>query len=99
MQSSIKIDFVDNGNGIQPVIAVKLCDSEDVRDGLLKTFFQQLGGVSSWLLVEMNTHSTPGQPEMGYIHILPVKPNDLKTNADNMLVRLAVASKDAVQKG
>lgn len=78
MNSSIKVDFVDaDGTGLQPVIAIKLVESDDVRDQLLKTFFQQLGGKSSWLSVSFD-HSIQTEPESKtFITIHPITPKEL----------------------
>lgn len=78
MKSSIKIDFRSKDNGLEPIIAIKLEDSDDVRDNLLKTFFQSLGGISSWLVVSFDHHMT--NPETGsrtWITITPVMPGEL----------------------
>lgn len=81
MQSSIKIDFQDSGFGLQPVIAIKLVSSDDVRDGLLKTFFQALGGESSWLSVRFDHNVGHDEGEAGYsktwISIHPITPDEL----------------------
>lgn len=55
MKGSIKIDIADHGDGkgLQPVIrVVTYPGSDDVRDQLLRTFFQGLGGWSNWVKVE-----------------------------------------------
>lgn len=83
MQSSIKIDFQDNGAGLVPVISIKLVSSEDVRDNLLKTFFQSLGGESSWLAVSFDHHvGHEGNASMDaysktFISLHPVTPYEL----------------------
>lgn len=78
MKSSIKVDFIDNGNGLQPVIAIRLEDSEDVRDSLLKTFFQVLGGQSSWLSVSFDHYITNDEGvSRTFISIHPIPPSEL----------------------
>ncbi len=56
MKSTIRVDFqgpeTSSQNGFEPVIRVNLVESDDTRDKLLKTFFQSLGGESSWLHVK-----------------------------------------------
>ena len=56
MKSRIAIDFkgldAGDGNQFEPVIRVNIEDSDDVRDGLFRAFFQALGtdsdqGISS----------------------------------------------------
>lgn len=76
MESSIKIDFVDNGNGLEPVIQVKIVDTDDPRDSLIRTFFQKLGGMSSWLRVDFNNGLTLTANK--FITLYPVTPEELK---------------------
>ncbi len=79
MESSIKVDFRRDENGLQPVIAIKLTDSEDPRDRLLKEFFQALGGQSSWLSVSFDHHIIKDvQQATSYITIHPVRQSELK---------------------
>jgi len=53
MKSSIKIDFSESEKqkGLLPIIAVNLIETDDPRDKLVKSFFEILGGQSSWLEV------------------------------------------------
>lgn len=55
MKSYFRIDFSDlgPGKGLQPVIVVNVEPSEDPRDKLVKSYFELLGGESSWLKVEI----------------------------------------------
>ena len=78
MLSTIKVDFTDLGNrkGLEPVISVVLKDSEDVRDKLLKSFFQSLGSESSWLEVRYGTSTEKGTN--AYITISRVTSNELE---------------------
>jgi hypothetical protein len=90
MESQIKIDFSDlgDGKGIQPIIAVKLVDSEDTRDRLLKTFFQSLGGDSSWLAVRFD-HSIEGEESRKtYITITPIASTELQETIDIISKRI-----------
>ena len=76
MKSTIRVDFQggDTSNkGFEPVIRVRLEDSDDVRDSLLKTFFQSLGGDSSWLRV----HFESPESRVTNVTISPVKANEL----------------------
>lgn len=97
MESSIKVDFRDLGvgKGFEPVILVRLVDSEDARDRLLKSFFQSLAGQSSWLVVTFDHHiiSDP-QNAKTYITLAPVTPADLKETARMILSRM---EKDEIQ--
>lgn len=78
MKSSIKIDFDGALGNVHPVIRVSLEDSEDVRDGLMKFFFEKLGHQSSWLTVAFNHHIINGEKDSKtYITISPVTPEDL----------------------
>lgn len=90
MKSTIRIDFAgqDNSNGFQPVLRVNLQDSEDVRDGLMKTFFQSLGGDSSWLRVEFHTDTIDGIQQPQRITIYPVKPDELQQTMSTIDSRL-----------
>lgn len=73
MKSSIKVDFQDLGNGLEPVIKAVIIDSDDTRDKLFKTFFQSLGKKSSWLKVDFSKDRS----DVTYALITPVKPEDL----------------------
>jgi hypothetical protein len=85
MKSSIKIDFADSGNGLQPVISIKLIPSEDPRDGLLKSFFEQLAGQSSWLRTQ---EGLSFDPNMRIISILPIKPSAFKQTIEEIQSRI-----------
>lgn len=80
MKSTIRIDFAgqDGTDGFQPVIRVNLQDSEDVRDGLLKSFFQALGGDSNWLAVDFHQDTIDGIMQPKRITIHPVRENELQ---------------------
>lgn len=81
MESTIRVDFRDDGNGLQPVIAVKLIDSDDTRDSLLKTFFQSLGGNSSWVRVEFShPMNYDGQSSpVKFITLYPIRSEEIPT--------------------
>lgn len=91
MRSTIKIDVRDlgDGKGLQPVISVKLEESEDVRDTLIQNFFQELGGLSSWLAVRFDP-PTPQERTMDIktITIYPVRSNDLVEVASDIKDRV-----------
>lgn len=65
MKSSIKISFQDiDGKGIEPVILVNIINSDDPRDGLIKTLFQS---VDEHLQLRYTHHThiaINGQPDM-----------------------------------
>jgi hypothetical protein len=85
MKSSIKIDFADNGKGLQPFIKVVLESSDDPRDKLLQTFFQSLGRDSNWLSVNFDGYTGGGNqsaPLTSYISIYALSPKELKETVD-----------------
>lgn len=83
MKSTLKIDFEDNGSGLEPVIIAKIIDSDDPRDKLLKTFFQKLGGESSWLQCSFRYHEgNEGRVET--VSIRPVAPSDFSDVAKSI---------------
>lgn len=73
----MRVDFkgLEQGVGLEPIIRIELQDSEDVRDGLLKAFFEKLGGESNWLNVDFQTAGIAG--EVSYITLTPVEPAEL----------------------
>jgi hypothetical protein len=98
MKSRITIDFsgVEHPAGdpaqFEPVIRVSIVESDDVRDKLIETFFQSLGGESSWLKVEFNQY--PGD-ENKNITIRPVRPSELKETVELIQDRLEPVKPDA----
>lgn len=87
MKSSIKVDFarLDSvGAKFEPVIRVRVEDSDDVRDTLIKTFFQLLGGESSWIKVSFDNSQ---------ITLSPIKPEQLAEEAREMTERATLISK------
>ena len=89
MKSSIKIDFADNGKGLQPFIKIVLSSTDDPRDKLLSTFFQSLGGESNWLSVRFEGHTGGNNCTLtSYISIFPITPDELKETSDIILNRI-----------
>jgi len=86
---TIEVDF-DNQNA--PVIQILSRDSTDVRDSLIKAFYQSLGG-SSWCKIEFRQHIPDEQlvDNSGFVEgfkrifISPIPDADLKKEADIML--------------
>lgn len=79
---TIEVDF-DNGN--EPYIRCFLDhESDDVRDKLLKSFFQSLGHSSHELTVK---YAEPQNNGTVIIFIKPVKPEDLRKQGLNMIER------------
>lgn len=79
MKSTIKIDFTDNGKGLEPFIKASVVSSDDMKDKMLSTFFECLGGTSSWLRVEFRhlEHNDPLAATQYNIHIYAVKPDEV----------------------
>lgn len=91
MKSRITVE-VDYDNNNQPVIQILSRNSDDVRDGLIKAFYQKLGS-SSWCKIEFkqdiqdSTMVTEGGFFEGFKRILitPIQEKDLKKEAEIML--------------
>lgn len=83
MLSTIKIDFENNGMGIEPVIKVVLASSDDPRDKLMKAFFENLRGESSWLFVRQDKNTEFHRT----FTITPITPAQMVGNAELMRSR------------
>lgn len=86
MKSRITIE-VDFENGNNPSIQILSKDSADVRDNLIKAFYQKLGS-SSWCKIEFRQHySDHANPENDFkrIFITPIPESELKSEAEIML--------------
>lgn len=80
MKSKMRIDFEGRADGgLEPVIMINMMDSEDPRDGLLKAFFEKLGGESNWLVAEINSFGISGESR---IALRPVTPSELQETVD-----------------
>lgn len=77
---TIEVDF-DNGN--QPIIQILKANSDDVRDKLVSSFTEQLGG-SSWLQIKWQ-HPFSSPEGFTRIHITPIREENLKEQAEIML--------------
>lgn len=87
MKSSIKID-VDFEHGNQPVIIVKLYEnSEDIRDRLLKTFFQNLEGsrYCKLLVTSGYVDMSNGAENNSTWYLTPIKGPDLVKTAKEIM--------------
>ncbi len=96
MKSTIRVDFqgpeTQSQGGFEPVIRVNLVDSDDTRDRLLKTFFQSLGGESSWLAVRFGNSSIQSlNTGENNIVISPVKVSELEETRNIIDNRLGKA--------
>lgn len=88
MKSSIKVGyFPTEKSGLQPCIDVKLEESDDVRDTLLKSFFEKLGRVSGWLAVRVEKSD---KPEVKNYKIIPITPGNLREAKKRMYLRAEV---------
>lgn len=90
MKGRITIDFkgqsTTDKDGFEPVIRVNLPkdESEDVRDKLLKTFIQLLGGESNWLKIQkLNNEDARSDYE-----ITVVKPSEIQNEIEIMKTRI-----------
>jgi len=93
MNSTIRVDYDhDNyvgGHAISPVIKISLDkSSDDVRDKLLRTFFESLGHASNWLLVKFEGEDKYGR---SLITLSPVSPDRLKYNSEQMTDCIGIA--------
>ncbi len=100
MKSTIRVDFkgleADKGGSFEPVIRVHLNEVDDftngdVRDNLLKSLFQSLGGQSSWLKVHY-LDPGPGTKRQD-IMITPVKWYELNEELELMKERIGSEEK------
>lgn len=91
MKSRITIE-VDFENGNEPIIQIVSRHSDDVRDNLIKAFYQKLGG-SSWCRIVFGSHMTdPDQPDRDIkrIKISPIPSSDLRKESAIMLEQARV---------
>jgi hypothetical protein len=81
---TIEVDF-DNGN--EPVIQILSRNSDDVRDNLIRSFYQKLGSSSWCRIVFRQDEINPVYPELDFkrIFITPIPQEDLKKEAEIML--------------
>ena len=62
MQSKITIE-VDFENGNEPVIQIISRNTDDIRDKLIRFFFERLGGDSSWCKIYCQAAVGQDEPE------------------------------------
>jgi len=91
MKSRITIE-VDFENGNEPTIQIISRNSDDIRDNLIKAFYQKLGG-SSWCKIRF-VQDIPDETQvtnMGFVEgfkrifITPIPDEQLKDEAEIML--------------
>ncbi len=94
MKSRLTIDFrgtgidtLNGGSQFEPVIRATVEDSEDPRDGLMRAFFEALGGTSNWLVVDINSSDKFGSKKAEYT-IFPVTPNEFESTINYLKERL-----------
>jgi hypothetical protein len=86
---TVEVDF-DNGNN--PVIQIFSQSSTDVRDNLIRAFYQKLGS-SSWCKIYFKHHYFDHeQPENDFKRIIiePIPESDLRKEAEIMLEQFRV---------
>lgn len=86
MKSRITID-VDFDN--QPILRIEYCESEDVRDKLVKRFLETFAGDSCYALFNyMNSEGrmdSESDTRTTVAHVRPIKPENLKSEGENMI--------------
>jgi hypothetical protein len=83
MKSSIKIDFLDKGKGLEPVIVCKLIDSDDTRDKLLRTFINKFYSQSNWAKMEF----IDGNGSLDF-SLSPITPEELDNTIEEIKKRI-----------
>lgn len=81
---TIEVDF-DNGN--EPVIQIVSRHSDDIRDNLIRAFYQKLGGSSWCKIIFKQDEQDPDQLDRSVkrIFITPITQEQLKEEAGIML--------------
>jgi hypothetical protein len=90
MKSRITIE-VDFQNGNEPTIQILSRNSDDVRDNLIRSFYQKLGN-SSWCKIwfkqdHWEDNNPNDERSFKRIYITPIPQEDLKKEADIMLAQ------------
>lgn len=89
MKSKITVE-IDFENGNRPVIQVHERNSDDVRDKLIDSVFQQLAHHSRWFRVEFK-HNTMIDGDVGNLwHLIPITPEEYEQE-----IKLMVAHRHA----
>lgn len=98
MKGKLLIDFdgIDNTEYIGPVITVDIAnDSRDPRDKLLKQFFQDLGGDSSWVYVKFSPDTIDGVYGItSHTRMYPIKPKHIEAQIKEMQSRIGLKPED-----
>jgi len=97
MKSRITIE-VDFNNANEPVIQIMSRASDDIRDNLIKAFYQRLGG-SSWCKIRFEEHyDDRSDPVQSFKRILitPIPDEKLREEGEVMLEQARV--KEVYQK-
>lgn len=93
MKSTIKIDM-DGEN--QPYISVILDpNSEDLRDKMLRRFFEKFGYASNLALVQWVSHLENGKQ---FITIEPIQPGNLQKEVDSEAMGICTAQATEMSK-
>jgi hypothetical protein len=99
MKSRITIE-VDFNNHNKPIIQIVSRHSDDIRDNLIKAFYQSLQG-SSWCRVRFEQHyDNPKAPEENFHRILitPIPFDNVKQEGEEMLEQIKQRT-EAHQRG
>ena len=89
MKSRITIE-VDFNNRNKPIIQIVSRHSDDIRDNLIKAFYQSLQG-SSWCRVRFEQHyDNPKNPEENFHRILitPIQFDEIGSEGEQMLEQM-----------
>lgn len=92
MKSKLRIDFrgidaMPSGQQFEPVIRIGVEDSEDVRDGLVKAFFEKLAHKSNWLRADFDSYDMYGKLKTD-VTITPISPDELDSTILTMISRI-----------
>lgn len=89
MNSKIQFGYIETeAKGLQPAIHVSLKESDDTRDKLAKSFFNQLKHTSSWLVVKFDDYVDPQNGNKINITIQPVSPDEIEETIQIMKNRI-----------
>lgn len=87
MQSKITIE-IDFENGNEPVIQIVSRNTDDIRDKLIRFFFERLGGESSWCKIYCQQaigHDEPEERRFQRWKISPIQATDFLKEGSAML--------------
>jgi hypothetical protein len=97
MQSKITIE-IDFENGNEPVIQIISRNTDDIRDKLIRAFFERLSGYSSWCKIYCHStvgHDEPEDRRFQRWKISPIQPSKFKEEGEAMLEQYRLLAMDA----